>query len=106
MKSKIPSTDHVLIDWNEKQQAFLFNAVTDGRPKFPPGQAGYVPILRCASDKEAFYVAQFLENIFGIGSAKPQNISVVKMRATARRLVKLFSQLSKSEKKGWAVMPY
>ena len=99
-------TEFVLVEWNEKTQDFVFNTVSDGASDHPINTAGYAPIMACATHRISFQIIEFLKQAHDLGAAKPKRVSLVKMKASANRLMKLYRQLSIAEKKGWAIAPF
>lgn len=52
--------NYTLLEWNQQQQIFHLNRVTNGVAFHKPGTCGYKTVLKCLNDEEAYPLIEYI----------------------------------------------
>lgn len=88
--------DCTLIEWNEEQQGFFMNNVTNGKPEKRINANGVMIVHACPNYKTAFLIIEYVENYILKNSRKP--ITTYKMTAHIKALTKFAQAFGKQNK--------
>lgn len=87
--------DCTLIEWNEEQQGFFTNDVSNGKPEKRINTNGVMIVHACSNEKMASLIIEYIEKYVLKKSAKP--INTFQMTAHIKALTKFALVYSKEK---------